>query len=591
MIQPKTQLSRQLQQTRLLPSVQAICLYVTTYFMIGGSLLPQPIHAAKQAPEFDVRVIVDISGSMKKSDPHNLRAPAMRLLADLLPKDAHAGVWTFGKYVNMLVPYGPVRNSWRADAKESSEAIRSIALWTNIPDALEAATQGWKADSTDTQRALILLTDGVVDISKDPSDNAEARDHVLTNLLPTLKSLSVQVHTIAMSHDVDQALLEELAIHTQGSYSKAYKQGDLLPIFARVFDKAVPQQQIPIEGNRFQVDAGVSEFTALIFRQKLSPDAQRTPLRLIDPQHKTYDSNSLSIKWVSEKTFDLITLENPPPGEWILEGDLGNSSRVTVVSDLKLHVDGFPHQLFENDILDTELYFTDQDQTINKTDFLSILDINLKQVHLDSDQTWETVITSHTNNNIQLPKDGHYIKIIDHTLTPGDHEFTIQVDGKTFKRQFKHHLKVLPAPTQSEEQSPMDNSGLDAMLEQSEQQSEQQPEEQPEEPSIEETIEELIEANDSNYLFEDEPTNQTESSASESAEEQADSPEETPTPFWLYLVIGFVINALIGVIGFLLYRRACKKSQQEMDGRHQSAGVSSKDSKKTLDEDLDLSVN
>ena len=56
-----------------------------------------------QLPEqSDVRIIVDISGSMKDTDPDNLRQPAVRLLARLLPEGASAGVWTFGQYVNML---------------------------------------------------------------------------------------------------------------------------------------------------------------------------------------------------------------------------------------------------------------------------------------------------------------------------------------------------------------------------------------------------------------------------------------------------------------------------------------------------------
>ena len=52
----------------------------------------------------DVRIVVDISGSMKETDPQNLRRPAVRLLARTLPEGASAGLWTFGQYVNMLVP-------------------------------------------------------------------------------------------------------------------------------------------------------------------------------------------------------------------------------------------------------------------------------------------------------------------------------------------------------------------------------------------------------------------------------------------------------------------------------------------------------
>ncbi len=47
----------------------------------------------------DLRLLIDVSGSMKESDPDNLRAPALELIVRLLPEGARAGVWTFGESV------------------------------------------------------------------------------------------------------------------------------------------------------------------------------------------------------------------------------------------------------------------------------------------------------------------------------------------------------------------------------------------------------------------------------------------------------------------------------------------------------------
>ncbi|OQX44630.1 MAG: hypothetical protein B0D88_02055 [Candidatus Sedimenticola endophacoides] len=71
----------------------------------------------------DVRVLIDISGSMKQNDPRNLRRPALRLLVGLLPEDARAGVWTFGQYVNMQVPLGKVDTGWKGRAREGASKI------------------------------------------------------------------------------------------------------------------------------------------------------------------------------------------------------------------------------------------------------------------------------------------------------------------------------------------------------------------------------------------------------------------------------------------------------------------------------------
>src|SRR5690606_4610645 len=80
----------------------------------------------------EVRLLVDISGSMKQNDPHNLRRPALSLVARMLPVGSRAGVWTFGRLVNALVPLAPVDDRWRARAGSQMDQIRSVALFTNI---------------------------------------------------------------------------------------------------------------------------------------------------------------------------------------------------------------------------------------------------------------------------------------------------------------------------------------------------------------------------------------------------------------------------------------------------------------------------
>ena len=119
----------------------------------------------------DIRIVIDVSGSMKKTDPANLRVAAMKLLNGLIPSGAKAGVWTFGKYVNMTVKWGSVDNNWRKLADIGAEEIHSNAALTNIESALSRSAKGWNKTDPDTRRNLILLTDGQVDISKDQAKN------------------------------------------------------------------------------------------------------------------------------------------------------------------------------------------------------------------------------------------------------------------------------------------------------------------------------------------------------------------------------------------------------------------------------------
>src|SRR5690606_40548020 len=50
----------------------------------------------------DVRILVDISGSMKETDPANLRIPAVNLLVELLPEASQAGIWRSEEHTSEL---------------------------------------------------------------------------------------------------------------------------------------------------------------------------------------------------------------------------------------------------------------------------------------------------------------------------------------------------------------------------------------------------------------------------------------------------------------------------------------------------------
>ena len=120
----------------------------------------------------DVRVLIDISGSMKNNDPGNLRRPALRLLVGLLPEDSRAGVWTFGQYVNMQVPLGKVDRAWKARAIGGASGIHSRGLFTNIGEVIKRSSADWSGTPMKYRRHMVLLTDGMVDISKDPALNS-----------------------------------------------------------------------------------------------------------------------------------------------------------------------------------------------------------------------------------------------------------------------------------------------------------------------------------------------------------------------------------------------------------------------------------
>jgi len=205
-------------------------LLLFTLFSLGGTAITQAAQLSEQEAEqvvipqklsSDIRVLIDVSGSMKKNDPKNLRLPALRLLVGLLPSDASSAVWTFGTKAVPIVPAGLADEKWKKNAQLASKKIHSRDLFTNVGVALDAAVADWdKKPSTLNQRSIILLTDGMIDIGKDEAKNTQERSRILKKTLAEIQKTGANIHTIALSKNADHAFLKELSTKTDGGYEQ-----------------------------------------------------------------------------------------------------------------------------------------------------------------------------------------------------------------------------------------------------------------------------------------------------------------------------------------------------------------------------------
>lgn len=413
--------------SRLLPVLLASAALINTNLSLADN---------EVKPIADVRIIVDISGSMKKNDPQNLRVPAAELLIDLLPQNSKAGIWTFGKYVNMLVKHDYVDERWKRQAKNQAKQINSIALYTNIGEAVEKASEDWSKPDPRYERSILLLTDGKVDIAKSSTLNLKEQQRIIQDVIPRLTASQVKVHSIALSNNADQHLMKQFALYTGGTFSVANSANDLMNIFLNAFDSAVPSEQVPLEGNKFNIDPSVKEFTALIFRA-----AQNGPTELISPDGIRFNnkSDNRKLKWLSTNAYDLITFKKPKPGQWRLKTDVGPASRVSIISDLSLKVDQIPANIVMGEKIAINIHLLEKGQEISNADFLKLVDIHVSQAQ-EGGKTWSAVLGGIKEKGVTSP--GAYSAKFGKTIIPGNHEFTIIADGKTFQRKVSQKVTV-----------------------------------------------------------------------------------------------------------------------------------------------------
>lgn len=416
------------------------------FLLLFSSLWLGSVSVASAAEEdnknlpFDVRIVIDISGSMKQTDPNNLRIPALNLLLELMPDGAQAGIWTFGRYVNNLVPVAKVDKAWREQAKKSAINITSTGLQTNLSGALNDAAWGLGAESG-FQQSVILLTDGKVDMAASGAENPELintqeRKKLMTQVLGKYRKAGANVHTLALSDLADKNLLQEIALETEGLYSEAQDAEALMKAFLRAFDRAVPAEQVPMEDNTFVIDGSVDEFTALIFKR--SEGGQESALLTPGGERFSELEHPESVRWHKDVSFDLITIKQPEAGTWIAEADLDPSNRVTILSDLALSVTGIPATIFPGDKLDVEINLTNEGAVVDKVEILRLTDMTMKVV-TESGREGSKVLSDPENP----PLDGIYREGLYRLKEMGQYQVDIIAEGRTFQRKRSFSMTMI----------------------------------------------------------------------------------------------------------------------------------------------------
>lgn len=415
------------------------------FFSLSVNLgLAQTLATTSSSAE-EIQVLIDVSGSMKQNDPQNLRVAATQLLIKLLPDSANVSLWLFAEQTSLLSHTDAANEEWREEALKASNNIHSRGVYTHLEDAIQTTLeQGFAGNGA---KSLIILTDGLVDISKDIMVSADSRERILSEWIPKLQLQKIKVQTIALSDQVDKELLDKLAFDTGGWSETAQSADQLQRLFLKTALKIAPKDLLPLENNTFKVDSGIKEFSVLLFKQK-----NASPTQLIQPdQHKINRTGaSEAISWLETGGYDLITVKQPMAGEWRIEAAFDPDNQVMILTDLKLQLNEIASTIGDKHPLTLKLHFTEQGKLISRADFLALVNLTL---NLDQQPPVEIEASG--------TEAGFFSKTLEN-LAMGRHSIAIVADGNTFKREIKQDFEVVSAPVTVE--TLVDNASRDVTL-------------------------------------------------------------------------------------------------------------------------------
>ncbi|MCB1773001.1 MAG: VWA domain-containing protein, partial [Gammaproteobacteria bacterium] len=354
-----------------------------------------------------------------------------------LQPGTRAGVWTFARWTDDLVPVTDVDAAWKQRIQSISEQITSPGQFTNIEEVLDKSSADWEGTPTTHARHLVLLTDGMVDVSKEPGASEASRARILDTLLPRLQARGVKVHTIALSARADHDLMKRLAEQTGGWYQQVAQADELQRVFLRMFEQVGSPDSVPLTDNRFTVDSSINEATVLLFTKPDSP-----PVVLRSPSGEEFTDSDVpgGVAWFQDEGYHLITISAPRKGEWSVVADVDPDNRVMIVTDLKLRTSEIPSHVAVGEQTHVEAHLTNRGKLVTRQAFLRLLDVRADAIGPNGRDPQP--INDAGDAGDKTAEDGRYSLNFAEQRALEQVELLISVDSPTFMREKRFRLVV-----------------------------------------------------------------------------------------------------------------------------------------------------
>jgi len=394
---------------------------------------------AKEKPPLDAVVIMDSSGSMKFTDPKQLRKPAAKLFINLLDSKDKLSVMSFsskgwpiriGQSSEFLTQLSTAKI--KDSALKATDRISHKGIHTNIHAALAKGIELVKQSKQQNRDPIIvLMSDGQMDVGNKARSQA-LREQVISELIPQLKENGIKVYSVAFTQKSDQQLLQQVAEATDGRYALAESDDVLHKVFAKIFEQSKEPNMLPLTENKFMVDSSIREITIIANKKN-----DKSKILLQSPNGKRYDvkTKKKNMKWFVSSSFDMITMSKPEEGEWkILFSD--NDNKAYIVADMKLRSEFEYNKESHYPELTIKTWLKKDDKILANDELINSLELSLEIEH--PDKQLEKIVFSAS------PENGIFKAQFKPTME-GIYSATVIATSKTFQRQqFFSFRSVMP---------------------------------------------------------------------------------------------------------------------------------------------------
>jgi len=284
----------------------------------------------------DVFLLIDQSGSMKESDPNNIRISAAQYFIDLLSQDYspslphRLGVINFGDKPPQTIPLTPL-----SDSGSLKSNLKPMDLGnTSFISALREAEANFSRDQRKQRRVVIILTDGEPDDARKLSKDAyfrEIENFVQSKLRDTLIYV-ILVDVKDRFWRKDKPYWDKITggkVYLLRSMDEEQLQKVYTDIGSNLMRAEAPKWDIvPPEGKEVEVEPYLEKITFVILKKD-----KDTPVEIVMPSGRPLSEREDNVKHTPPtKGFniwrEIYTVMMPQPGKWKYK--LGGQGKVEI---------------------------------------------------------------------------------------------------------------------------------------------------------------------------------------------------------------------------------------------------------------------
>ncbi len=332
--------------------------------------------ALNKSGKIDAVLLIDASRSMQRTDPQRLRIQGAKLFLRFLSEGDRVAVIQFDKETKTLTPLTSVTPEFLSALDKQIESIQDEGNFTDLYTPIIEAFKILSPESRpDTQKCVVLLSDGQMDPHPSTGTKAELTEKLKKTNLPEFREQGIKIYSLALSEEADRTLLADIASLTDGLHWYAPTAESVHRDFSDLFLTLKKPQVTAIEGSHFNVDGSVSEATFFISRRQ-----QEQEVWVVDPLGKEFSNNKFpqGVKWYRGDLFDVITVRSPIPGPWGIKGVQNPEGYATFLSDLKLQVHWPATNLKAGDSMVFMARLTDKDISLSNPELMQLITYSYK---------------------------------------------------------------------------------------------------------------------------------------------------------------------------------------------------------------------